>query len=267
MEIIKEEILEECWEYEIDFRNDLDQLDYVITDEAHRFASKETSAIVKETVKCKYKFGFTGTIPDDPIMKMQLFGLFGLPKVYITSKQLIDRGLATPVKINSIILKYNKNDKNIYKEIGTGQGKYTKQLQFVKDHEKRNEFIVNLSCKVKESGNTLVLGSHIDHLKGLFYDVMEKLHPDVQVQNKDITGKKSFDFQKKYGIYYLSGTDDAKTRELTRKILEEQYYDIILENGRIVSFIEGEEIILIDGSKKLVQNLTINDEIDENFLK
>ncbi len=223
------------WQSLLDSHHFLDELDYVITDEAHRFASKETSAIIKETVKCKYKFGFTGTLPEDPTMKMQLFGLFGLPKVYITSKQLIDRELATPVKINSIILKYHKNDKNIYKEIGTGQGKYTKQLKFVKDHEKRNEFIVNLGCAVKQSGNTLVLFQHTDHGKGLFYDVMAKLHPGVQVENKNIVGKKSFDFQKEYGIYFLNGQDNAKTRELTRKILESHKDALLIANYAILS--------------------------------
>ena len=197
----------------------------------HRFASKETSAIVKETVKCKYKFGFTGTLPEDPTMKMQLFGLFGLPKVYITSQGLIERGLATPVIIQSIIFKYDRNDKNLFREAGP----YPKQLKFIKDHEKRNEFIVNLSCRVKSSGNTLVLGSHTEHIKGLFYDVMAKLHPDVTVENKNIVGKKSFEFQKKYGIYFLNGQDDGKTRELTRKILESEKDAILISNYQILS--------------------------------
>ena len=69
---------------------DLNKLDYVITDEAHRFASEETSAIVSETKNCKFKWGFTGTLPEDPVQKMQLLGLFGMPKTYVTSRQLID---------------------------------------------------------------------------------------------------------------------------------------------------------------------------------
>ena len=219
------------WQSLLNYKDKLNTLDYVITDESHRFASKETSAIVQETINCKYKFGFTGTLPEDPCMKMQLFGLFGLPKVYITSKELIQRGLATPVKINSIILKYERNDKNLFREVGP----YPKQLKFIKDHEKRNEFIVNLSCKVKKSGNTLVLGSHTEHIKGLFYDVMTKLHPDVTVENKNIVGKKSFEFQKQYSIYFLNGQDDAKTRELTRKILESEKNAILISNYQILS--------------------------------
>jgi superfamily II DNA or RNA helicase len=219
------------WQSMISYRYNLDVLNYVITDECHRFASEVTSSIVKETINCKYKFGFTGTLPEDPTMKMQLFGLFGLPKIYITSNQLISKGLATPVKINSIIFKYNKIDKNLFKSIS----EYPKKLKFIKDHEKRNEFIVNLSIKVKESGNTLLLFSHTEHGKGLFYDVMAKLHPDIKVENKDITGKKSFDFQNKYGIYFLNGQDDSKTRELTRKILESHTNALLIANFQILS--------------------------------
>ena len=228
MKIIKEEILDECWEYEIDM---LDELDYVITDEAHRFASEETGDIVKSTINCKYKWGFTGTLPEDPTMKMELFGLFGLPKTYITSRELIERGLATPIKINSILFKYSDMDKKLFKE----SGNYTQQLKFIKDHEARNNFIVNLTCKLRGHGNTLVLFQHTEHGKMLFMEVMDKLFAGVEVQNKDITGKHSFDFQEKHGIYFLNGEDDAKTRERTRKILEEHDGAILISNYQILS--------------------------------
>jgi superfamily II DNA or RNA helicase len=219
------------WQSMQNWKDDLHKLDYVITDEAHRFASEETSAIVSETVNCKYKWGFTGTLPEDPIMKMQLFGMFGLPKTYITSRELIERGLGTPIKINSIVFKYDGNDKAIFKEAGN----FTQQLKFIKDHEKRNEFIVNLTCKLRGHGNNLVLFQHTEHGKSLFLDVMKKLYPDVEVENKDITGKKSFEFQEQYGIYFLNGEDDAKTREKTRLILEEHDDAILIANYALLS--------------------------------
>ena len=220
------------WQSMLQFKDRLNELDYVITDEAHRFASAETSAIVQETVNCKYKWGFTGTLPEDPIQKMQLFGLFGLPKTYITSSKLIEMGLATPIKINSIMFNYSSNDKGIFKEIGK---LYAKQLKFLKDHEKRNEFITNLTCKIKDSGNTLLLFQHTEHGKGLFLDIMKKLYPDFEVDLKDITGKKSFEFQEKYGVYFLNGEDDAKTREKTRKVLEDHEDAILIANYAILS--------------------------------
>ena len=241
---------------------DLNKLDYVITDEAHRFASEETSAIVSETKNCKFKWGFTGTLPEDPVQKMQLLGLFGMPKTYVTSRQLIDRGLATPIKINSIVFNYNRDDKNIFKE----SGNYSKQLKFIKDHEKRNEFIIKLIAKIQSKGNTLCLFQHTDHGKGLFIDTMKRLYPDVPVENKDITGKKSFEFQEQYGVYFLNGEDDAKTRERTRKILEEDFFVITMDDDTLIRLNGNEEVLLIDGTQKIVKDLTENDEIDDDFL-
>lgn len=219
------------WQSLQNWQEKLNELDYVMVDEAHRFASDVTAEIVKKSVNCNYKLGFTGTLPEDPTMKMELFGLFGLPKTYITSRELIDRGLATPIKINSIVFQYNKIDKSIFKE----SGNYTKKLKFIKDHELRNKFIVGLTCKLKSAGNTLVLFQHTEHGKLLFMDTMEKLYPDVEVQNKDITGKKSFDFQEQYGVYFLNGEDNAVTRERTRKILEEHDDAILIANYALLS--------------------------------
>jgi len=252
------------WQSMLQFKDRLNELDYVITDEAHRFASTETSAIVQETVNCKYKWGFTGTLPEDPIQKMQLFGLFGLPKTYITSSKLIEMGLATPIKINSIMFNYSSNDKGIFKEIGK---LYAKQLKFLKDHEKRNEFITNLTCKIKDSGNTLVLGQHVEHLKLMYLSVMEKLYPEVKnIDNKQITGKDSFVFQEKYGVYYISGSDDSKTRELTRKILEEDLYAITLDDDTVIRLHGNKEVPLKCGKIKQVKHLLEDDEIDDVFI-
>lgn len=227
------------WQSLQNWGDDLDKLDYVICDELHRFASEVTSEIVKSTINCKYKWGFTGTLPDDPTMKMQLLGLFGLPKTYITSRELIDRGLATPIHINSIVFNYSEMDKKIFKacsvKTGRAQSAYPQQLKFIKEHEKRAEFITNLTVKLRTQGNTLVLFQHTEHGKSMFYDVMKKLHPDVLVENKDITGKKSFEFQEKHGVYFLNGEDDAKTRENTRKILEEHNDAILIANFALLS--------------------------------
>lgn len=226
------------WQSLQDSHHLLDELDYLITDESHRFASTETSAIVQGTFNCKYKLAFTGTIPDDPVKKMQLIGLFGLPKTYITSKELIDRGLGTPIKINSILFNYNDMDKKLYKEIkasGRSKNKYPNQLAFLKEHEQRNSFIVSLGIRLRNKGNTLILFQHTEHGKILFTDTMKTLYPDVEVLNKHITGKKSFEFQKKYGVFFLNGEDDAKTRELTRKILEEHEDAVLIANYAILS--------------------------------
>lgn len=226
----KNDIIITTWQSLMNKKEHLDSFEYIITDEVHKYTGSEVSSIIKGTINSKYKIGLTGTIPEDPLQKMELFGLFGLPRTYITSRELIDRGLATPIKINTLILDYNKNDKNIFNEL---KGNWQKQLKFIKEHEQRNELVVNLTCRL--SGNSLVLFQHLEHGKSLFLDIMKKMYPDVEVPNNMINGKKSFEFQNKYQIYFISGADDAKTREQTRKIMEEHENAILVSNYQLLS--------------------------------
>ena len=201
----------------------LERVDFILCDELHRYAAEVSSSIIKESKNAKYKWGLTGTLPEDTIAKLTLMGLFGEPKRYIRACELIERGLGTPVEIISFIFKYNETDKKIFNSLPKGQ--YAKQLAFIKEHQKRSEFVTDLCAKIQNTGNTLVLFSHTEHMKSAYIDIMKKLYPNVVIENKHITGKKSFEFQEQYGIFFLNGEDDAKTRELTRKILEEKHYE------------------------------------------
>jgi superfamily II DNA or RNA helicase len=219
-------------------KNVLERADFIMCDELHRYAAEVSSDIVKSSLNAKYKWGLTGTMPEDDIAKMMLLGMFGVPKRYIRACELIERGLATPVEIISFIMKYSDEDKKLFNSLPKGQ--YAKQLAFIKEHEARQSFIVDVTCKIKNSGNTLLLGSHTEHLKSTFIDVMKRLYPDVIVENKNITGKKSFEFQKQYGVYFLNGEDDAKTRELTRKILDEKHYIIEFNDNKNITLSEND---------------------------
>lgn len=210
------------WQSLLNRKEHLDKAEFILCDEVQKYSGEEVSQIIKLTDNAKMKWGVTGTLPEDPLATMNLIGMFGAPKRYIRACELIERGLATPVEIISFILKYPDEEKRIFNSLLKGQ--FAKQLGYLKEHERRNKFITDLTVKIRDSGNTLLLGSHTLHLKEAFMNVMKRLHPDVEVQNKDITGKKSFEFQKKFGIYFLNGEDNAETRELTRKILEEKHY-------------------------------------------
>lgn len=226
------------WQSLLNRKEHLSKFEFILCDEVQRYASDEVSQIIKLTNNAKYKWGVTGTLPEDPLATMNLIGMFGFPKRYIRACELIERGLGTPVEIISFIIKYNDEEKRLFNSLPKGQ--YTKQLAFIKEHQKRNEFVSDLIIKVKNTGNTIVLGSHTQHIKDTFIDVMKKLYPDVEVQNKDITGKKSFEFQKQYGVYFINGEDNAETRELTRKILEEKHYIIQFEDLNKITLSENE---------------------------
>lgn len=259
--IVREESIEKCYEYTLENKNRmLNRADFLICDEAHKMKGNVSSEIVKESTNAKYKWGFTGTMPEEDLDKLELMGIFGKPRTFMTSRELIERGLGTPIKINSIHLLYNDEDKGKFRLLKN----YQQQITFIKEHEKRTNLIVNLATKVK--GNTLVLGTHTEHIKTLFLEIMKLKYPDVVVENKDITGKKSFEFQEKYGIYFLNGEDDGPTREKTRLILEDDFLSITLSDDSIIKLHGRVEVKLSDGRTKLGKDLTEDDDICEKFI-
>lgn len=206
--------------------------DVCIADECHRISGDFSSLCISALKGTKYRFGFTGTMPDDEIAYYRLTGLFAQPERFIRAKDLIERGLGTPIKIKTIIFNYlGENNKKL-----RALPQWNQKLKFIKEFQERNEFITKLATRLQSRGqNSLVLFSHTQHGKDLFTLLMNSLFPGVEIKNSEITGKKSFEFQSKYNVYFINGEDDSKTREQTRKILEERPGCILVANYALLS--------------------------------
>ena len=218
------------WQSLMNFKEDLNKIDYIIIDETHRAKGIQLQQIIKKCTNAKYKLGFTGTLNDNACDRMTLFGLFGKPKTYIKTQGLIDLGLATKVNINTIRLHYSEKDRSLFRHIGG----YAKKLVFIKEHEQRNKLISKLSITLSKKGNTLVLFQHTNHGKDLFLEIVKNIH-NVTLTNKDITGKHAFETQKKLGIYFINGEVKGKVREEVRNILENDSNSILVANFSILS--------------------------------
>lgn len=208
------------------------QFDVCIADECHRIASDVASLVPISLGHCKYRFGFTGTMPEDPVLNFRMRGVFGEPERFIRASDLIRRGLGTPIEIRPVIFTYTGSALQELRDLP----QWNQKLKFLKEYPERNDFITKLSLGLRAKGdNTLVLFSHTQHGKDLFKLLMAKLYPEVQVRDRDITGKKSFEFQEQYNIFFVNGEDDAKTRELTRVSLEDRTGCILVANYALLS--------------------------------
>ena len=212
------DLLISTWQSMIKHTAELSDFGYLICDECHLFGGDEVSQIIAKATTIKRRFGFTGTLPEDAERKMMILGLFNYPKCFITSKELIERGLACNVKITAICLKYPRDFLNVLRSTKS----YTDKLTALKEYSPRNKVITKLACALK--GNTLVLGSHIDFLINTYRQIMLELYGIADIEMKNITGKGSFEYQKQFGVYYLAGSDDSLTRECTRLILEHKFF-------------------------------------------
>ena len=145
------------------YRNDTEfyDRDAIIIDECHGVGvdSQIKEVILPKATKAKYRWGFTGTIPKSEISRLSIFSALGEPNRVINAQGLIEAGLATPVKIKSILIHFNKDEA----EVVNRQKKYNYEEQFIISHKKRNEVLIALIEKISKKGNTLVLYSKIAH--------------------------------------------------------------------------------------------------------
>lgn len=206
--------------------------DFIICDEVHKESGDVVSSILKESMNTKIKLGFTGTLPEDPIAKMTLLGLFGEPYTVITAKELIQRGLATPVKIKSVFLNYSKPEITMFRELKD----YQKQLKYIKDHEKRLEIILKIALGMREKDkNTLILYQHTEHGKQIYSEIFRRLNPGEELSEKDLTGKNAFEFQKEHNLFFMNGEVKGHIREKQRNLLEEVHGSILVANYSVMS--------------------------------
>ena len=204
--------------------------DFIIADECHRYSSDVTSEMITELKCTKMRWGFTGTIPDEPEDRMMLEGLFGPVFNLVSARQLIDKGLGTPININALWLSYNNEVLNSLR------APYQTALKFIKAYEPRNDLISSLAIKLlNKQQNTLVLYSHTEHGKSLYRNIVNRMHPDIKLTNANIVGPKSYDFQRELNIYFINGEDDAKTREMTRIALNNSSGSILVANYAVLS--------------------------------
>ena len=206
--------------------------DFIICDEVHKESGDVVSSILKESMNTKIKLGFTGTLPEDPIAKMTLLGLFGEPYTVITAKELIQRGLATPVKIKSVFLNYTKPEITMFRELKD----YQKQLKYIKDHEKRLEIILKIALGMRQKDkNTLILYQHTEHGKQIYSEIFKKLFPGEELTEKDLTGKNAFEFQKDHNLFFMNGEVKGHIREKQRNLLEEVSGSILIAPYQVMS--------------------------------
>ena len=211
-----------------------DQFDIIIGDEAHLFKATSLTKIMEKMTHCKYRFGFTGTLDGTVTNKLVLEGLFGPVMRVITTKELISNNTLAEFRIKCLVLKYSEATRK-----AAARSTYQKEMDFLTSHEKRNNFIKNLTLTRK--GNTLVLFQYVEkHGKPLY----------EQISAEAAEGRK---------IFFVYGGVDAETREEVRAITEQEDDAIIVASygtfSTGINIRNLHNIIFASPSKSRVRNL------------
>lgn len=184
------------------------QFDVFVGDEAHNFKAKSLTTIMSNLTDCKYKFGFTGTVSSkSPVNKLVLEGLFGGYKKFVSTKELIEDGTVATFKVKALILNHTKETKKELKKANkgpdgkslAGNKKYTNEVNYINNNDKRNLFIRNLLWSLKGQNN-LILFDRIENHGDILRPILD--NPEIAV------------------LHYVHGGVKGEVREDIRKLVE-----------------------------------------------
>lgn len=175
-------------------REYMEQFDAIIGDETHKYAANEVKLMMESAINARYRIGLTGTLDEVKSSIETLEGLFGKVHRVLSTRELIDSGMATDVKIYPCILEYHDDfRKTMSSEISklykakqkTSVNKaYQYEIDTIISNKNRNEFIAKLVKNL--TGNTVILTRYIEnHAKPLAEIISKYTNKKVIILDKD----------------------------------------------------------------------------------
>jgi len=202
----------------------------IVGDEAHLFKSKSLIEIMTKLHHAKYRFGFTGTLDGTQTHKWVLEGLFGPSYKIIRTSELIEKGHIADLDITCLVLKHNPQTFESYSD----------EISYLIFHQKRNNFIKNLSLELK--GNTLVLFNYVENHGKPLYEL-------ICSNNKNKNRK----------VFFIHGGVDTEDREKMREITERENNAIIIASYGVfstgINIRNLHNVVFASPSKSRIRNL------------
>lgn len=188
------------------------QFGMLLNDEMHLATGKSISTIVKQMDMCPFKIGLSGSLRDGKANLMQYVALFGGVYNPVSTRELMDKGLVAPLKINTLFLKYPKEVSSKLRKLSTD---YKIEIEFITKLTRRTEVVCNLAKKVTGSNqNAFVMFRYKHHGKAIYDSIKASGH------------KK---------IFYVAGEISTEERDKLKKYAEENTGVIIIASYGVFS--------------------------------
>lgn len=184
----------------------LDGYEMVIVDEAHEAKAASIKSIMEALTDTEYRFGFTGTLDDVEVHELVLTGLFGPPKTFIRTREMIDRKFSADLNLKVIVFDHPEESRASLNKKNTRD--YQSEVSFLIGHDKRNDFIANLAQSLK--GNVLIFYNFVDKHGKILYD---------KILEKNDEGKQ---------VHFVYGDVSVDDREIIRENTEKSRNNIII---------------------------------------
>tara|TARA_B100001778_G_scaffold334944_1_gene349369 strand:+ start:2228 stop:3682 length:1455 start_codon:yes stop_codon:yes gene_type:complete len=203
------------------------RFDVVIGDEAHLFKAKSLTTLMSKLHDCKYRIGFTGTLDGANVNQLVLEGVFGRCSKVTRTNELMEQGHVAKLKVKIILLKHKE-------QLFDG---YQDEIDYLIEHDVRNNFIKNLTLDLK--GNTLVLFNYVERHGIPLYELINS--------NTDNS------------VYLVHGGVDVNDREDIRFLTEKSDNAIIIASygtfSTGINIRNLHNVIFASPSKSRIRNL------------
>lgn len=190
----------------------LKDIKLLIIDEVHKLKQGNKVNKIVDQITAKYRFGLTGTMPDNKIDEWNILGKIGKVIYKKQSIDLRDQNYISQVHVAVIKVTYTNLPKFTKPNASSPTAGYEEEIQFLQTNTFRNELITKIVNGVDK--NTLIMVDRIAHGEELL---------KVLTAN---TRKK---------VYFVHGEIEIEEREEIRKLMEEQNDVVCVAISKIFS--------------------------------
>jgi len=189
----------------------LSNIDALFVDEVHKIRKGNEINKILKTIKTSVRFGFTGTMPENPLDQWNIIGKIG-PIIYEkNSYELRLENFVSNVQVQILKLIYKEDP---FKDVVISSSNlFREEQRFLMRNKFRNSVLSKLACKL--NNNVLILVDFIEHGETV-YNAIKELCPGKQ-------------------CYFIRGEVEVAERDKIRKLMEDHSDVVVVAITKIFS--------------------------------
>jgi superfamily II DNA or RNA helicase len=177
----------------------LKDIKLLVIDEVHKIRYGNKINKVVEQIPALFRYGLTGTLPDDKIDQWNIFGKIGRVIYFKQSADLREQKYISQVHVAALKLHYRNIPQFTTASMHNPTAGYEEEITWLQTNKFRNEIITKLVNKADK--NTLIMVDRIAHGEELLKVLQENTTKEV---------------------HFVHGAVEIEEREMIRKLMEEQ---------------------------------------------
>jgi superfamily II DNA or RNA helicase len=177
----------------------LKDIKLLVIDEVHKIRYGNKINKVVEQIPALFRYGLTGTLPDNKIDQWNIFGKIGRVIYFKQSVDLREQKYISQVHVAALKLNYSNVPQFTTPSMYNPTAGYEEEITWLQTNKFRNDIITRLVNKADK--NTLIMVDRIAHGEELLKVLQENTDKEV---------------------HFVHGAVEIEEREMIRKLMEEQ---------------------------------------------